>query len=549
MSDTGGFLPDHNEIILNRYRKVEALRAAGHNPYVNKAEDLPAAAHHPFANESERKHSSAEIMHKADELIRLAEQNDPAGTVRVAGRVLSIRRMGKAAFFHLQDGAGKIQVYVKKDTVDSHGFDLYKESLMDTGDIAGVDGTVFKTKTGEVTVLARTLRLLTKSTRPLPEKWHGLKDQELRYRRRYVDLIVNETTREVFQRRARIVASIRRFLDGRGYIEVETPMMQRMYGGAAARPFITHHNALDMDLYLRIAPELYLKRLVVGGLERVYEINRNFRNEGISVRHNPEFTMLEAYTAYYDYNDSMGLVEDLIAMACREAAGALRLPFGEHVIDFTPPFRRRRLIDCVREDLGLDVDWGRPQEQGRAEALRYVQSRKDLTEEDRARILFEMSAAGASNDRVIVALFETFLEATLIQPTFVIDYPKSLCPLAKSSAQRPEVAERFELYAAGLELSNAYSELNDPREQFERFREQVAQREAGDAETESMDEDYVMALEYGMPPTSGIGIGIDRLAMLLTNSPSIRDVILFPLMRERKDAPAETEAEAEAGAP
>jgi lysyl-tRNA synthetase class 2 len=511
MSEPGAFLPDHNEIVLNRYRKMEDLRGRGMNPFAGKFEPT---------------HTSAALLAEADALIALG------APLRVAGRALSIRRMGKACFFHVQDAAGRIQVYLKKDLVDEAGFALYKDSLMDTGDIVGVEGAMFRTKTGEATIQATRLRLLTKAARPLPDKWHGLKDQELRYRRRYVDLIVNEATRATFRRRAAIVAAVRRFLDGRGYIEVETPMMQPVYGGAAARPFVTHHNALDMDLYLRIAPELYLKRLVVGGLERVYEINRNFRNEGISVRHNPEFTMMECYTAYYDYNDSMALIEEILAAVCREVAGGTKVPFGGEEIDLTPPFRRRKLVEAVREDLGLDVDWGRPDAETRERAAAFVRARSDMTDEARERALNEIRKM--SNDRIVLLLFEEFIEKTLVQPTFIVDYPKSLCPLAKSSEARPEVAERFELFVGRIELANAYSELNDPRDQFERFREQMALRAEGEVETESMDEDYVVALEYGMPPTSGLGIGIDRLTMLLTDSPSIRDVILFPLMRDRK---------------
>jgi len=536
MSESEGFLPDHNEIILNRYRKAAQLRAAGHDPFVNRYEPS---------------HTAAAIAKDAEALI--ASQQ----AVRVAGRTLSIRRMGKAAFFHIQDATGRIQVYVKKDEVDEHGYALYKESLLDAGDIVGVEGPAFRTKTGEITVLARQLRLLTKAMRPLPSEWYGLKDQELRYRRRYADLIMNEKTRETFRARAKITAAIRRFLDGRGYIEVETPMMQPVYGGAAARPFITHHNTFDMDLYLRVAPELYLKRLIVGGLERVYEINRNFRNEGVSVRHNPEFTMMECYTAYYDYNDSMKLVEELLSTVCREVTGGTKTSYGGGEVDFTPPFRRRRLLDAVREDLGLDVDWSRPGGPTREMALAFIKSHSPRpipsissipstpSDDSRAKLLDDI--AHATNDRVIMLLFEAFIEKTLVQPTYVIDYPKSLCPLAKSSQARADMAERFELYAGRLELVNAYSELNDPRDQYERFREQMAQREAGDVETESMDEDYVVALEYGMPPASGVGVGIDRLAMLLTGASSIRDVILFPLMRERKAGEIAPEEAGEGG--
>ena len=520
MESSTPFLPDHNPIILNRYDKAERLRSEGRPPFVN--------AYTPTAD-------SGAILAQGDALEASGEK------VRVAGRALSIRRMGKAAFFHIQDRSGRIQVYIKKGVVDDHGFSLIKESLMDTGDIVGAEGTVFRTKTGEVTVLAEALSILSKSMRPLPDKWHGLKDQEIRYRRRYVDLIVNERSRETFRKRAAMVAAMRRYLDERGYMEVETPMMQTVYGGAAARPFVTHHNTLDMDLYLRIAPELYLKRLIVGGLDRVYEINRNFRNEGISVRHNPEFTMMEMYTAWFDYRDSMALIEDLIAQVCGQVCGATTVSFGGHSICFDAPFRRLGLVESVREAVGVDVDYGRPDGPTRDAVRQALAGRDDLEGEGRQKVLDALDAM--SNDQIVVALFEELVESTLIQPTFVVDYPRSLCPLTKSSADRPEVAERFELFVGGMELANAYTELNDPRDQFERFEEQVARRQAGDEETESMDEDYVVALEYGMPPTSGLGIGIDRLAMLLTDSPSIRDVILFPLMREKKLADIAREAE------
>lgn len=512
MTDPTAFLPDHNDIILNRYGKAAALREDGHNPFVNRFEPT---------------HTSAQA---AEQEAALTEGETP---IRIMGRVLSIRRMGKAAFFHIQDVAGRIQVYVKKNTVDDHGYDLYKQTILDTGDIVGIEGPVFRTRTDELTIIAHRMELLTKSMRPLPDKWHGLKDQEVRYRRRYVDLIVNEETRETFRRRAATVGALRTFLNERAYIEVETPMMQPIYGGAAARPFVTHHNTLDMDLFLRIAPELYLKRLIVGGLDRVYEINRNFRNEGISVRHNPEFTMLELYTAGFDYNDSMALTEEMIASVCKQVTGDTKIVYGDDTIDYTPPFARRRLVDTVRDDLGLDVDYSRDANATHAMVTEFISSREGLDAGERAGLIDAI--ADKTNDAIIVFLFEEFVEHTLVQPTFVTDYPKSLCPLTKSQADRPDVAERFELFVARMEMANAYSELNDPRDQFERFEEQVAKREAGDDETESMDEDYITALEYGMPPTSGIGIGIDRLVMTLTDSPSIRDVILFPLMRPRTD--------------
>ncbi|MCX7015501.1 MAG: lysine--tRNA ligase, partial [Candidatus Sumerlaeota bacterium] len=476
----------------------------------------------PFAHRFDPTHSSAAIRDNADAYVAEVKQ------VVVAGRVLPIKSFGSLFFFHLRDGAGTIQIAVHKKGVPEEQFKEFK-NVIDTGDIVGVEGTIIRTKTGELTVHAHSIRLLTKSMRPLPEKYHGLKDQELRYRQRYVDLIANPEVREVFRKRSAIISCLRRRLDARGYMEVETPMMQPIYGGAAARPFITHHNALDMSLYLRIAPELYLKRLVVGGFERVYEINRNFRNEGLSIRHNPEFTMLELYTAYWDYTDTMALTEALIQEAAQEVCGALELTYQRRPISLAGPWPRKTILDLIRETLGVDSErrlrWGMTA----AEDVEYVLSVLSAVHQD--ELAAGAEGAKKSCDKLLIDLFESAVEKTLWAPAFVCDYPKSLCPLAKSKAGDPATAERFELFAGGLETANAYSELNDPAEQLARFREQAAKHAAGDEEAFDVDADYVRALEYGMPPASGLGIGVDRLAMLLTDSASIRHVILFPLMR------------------
>ncbi|MBM3333368.1 lysine--tRNA ligase [Candidatus Sumerlaeota bacterium] len=492
-------LPDHNEIIRVRYGKVEALRRAGIDPYP-----------HSF----DATHTSRQIATAFE-----AGELGADANVAVAGRVLTIRRMGKAAFFHLLDGAGKIQIYVRPDRTDPAGYRLFREFL-DIGDIVGVRGHVFRTRTGEITILAEQMVLLTKSVRPLPEKWHGLRDIETRYRQRYVDLIVNEQVRQTFLVRSRLISAMRHFLDGAGYVEVETPMLQTVYGGAAARPFVTHHNALDVDLYLRIAPELYHKRLVVGGLEKVYEINRNFRNEGISTQHNPEFTMLELYTAYWDYRNTMDLAERLIEAVCREVLGAIRLTYQGIEVNLERPWRRATIIELIEEKMGARVDWSNPPEQ--VARLLGMEPRE---------------AIGKSSARLIMDTFEQRIEPTLAGPIIVHDFPAEISPLSKRKADDPLVAERFEIFIGKLEVGNAYSELNDPAEQYQRFQEQMALKRAGEVEAHMMDEDYVRALEYGMPPASGLGIGIDRLAMLLTDSPSIRDVILFPTLRPEVHSP------------
>ncbi|MCS5674728.1 MAG: lysine--tRNA ligase [Acidobacteriota bacterium] len=440
-----------------------------------------------------------------------------------AGRILSIRSFGKANFLVLSDGRVRIQVYVRKDGLSIDDFALFK--LLDFGDLIGVEGRLFRTRTDELTIWASRIEFLAKCLNPLPEKWHGLSDIEIRYRQRYLDLIVNPDARRVFEVRSRVLEGLRNFMNARQYLEVETPMMQQIAGGALARPFRTHHNALDLDLYLRIAPELYLKRLVVGGIERVYEINRNFRNEGISTQHNPEFTMLEFYQAFSDYRDLMGLTEQMLSEVARHSTGSDKVSYGEHQISFAPPYARVALRDAVRE--AASVRLGEPIQDG---ALRVRESAVDLAK----RLDVDISS-GATVGKVVLTLFEDLCEAALIQPTFVHDYPTEISPLSKQRPDDPETVERFELYAGGLEIANAFSELNDPAEQRRRFEAQREDRQQGDLEAHAMDEDYLRALEYGLPPTAGEGLGIDRLVMLLTDSHSIRDVILFPLMRPRRE--------------
>jgi len=438
-----------------------------------------------------------------------------------AGRIISIRNFGKAAFLVLSDGRSRIQVYVRRDSLPERDYDLSK--LLDFGDQIGVAGYLFRTKTNELSIWAAKLEFLAKCFIPLPEKWHGLQDVEIRYRQRYLDLIVNPDVRRVFEIRSRTVTAIRDFLTSHGFLEVETPMMQPIAGGALARPFVTHHNALDMKLFLRIAPELYLKRLTVGGIERVFEINRNFRNEGISTQHNPEFTMLEFYWAYVDYEVLMRFTEELLSFVARAAAGAEQVRFGDHLIDLQAPYRRLSLRHAAAEEaskrLGVPV---------LVEELRSLDSARAIA----ARLGIEVPpTAGAG--KVATEIFERLWEDQLVQPTFIYDFPTEVSPLSKQREDDPDTVERFELYIGGFEVANAFSELNDPAEQRRRFEAQLAERAKGDAEAHAMDEDYIRALEYGMPPAGGEGIGVDRLVMILSNSPSIRDVILFPLMRPR----------------
>jgi lysyl-tRNA synthetase class 2 len=449
------------------------------------------------------------------------EADKPA--VATAGRVLALRTAGKAGFLDLSDGRARLQVYVRRDAVGDAAFELYK--ALDLGDWIGVEGEVFRTRTGELSVKARTLTFLAKCFRPLPEKWHGLKDVERRYRQRYLDLAVNPESREVFERRAAIVRHIRRFLDDRGFLEVETPMMQPLAGGAVARPFVTHHNALDLELYLRIAPELYLKRLVVGGVPRVYEINRNFRNEGISTHHNPVFTMLVFYQAYAEASDLIRLSEELLSGLARAVVGGAQTPWDGGTIDWTPPFRRLTMRDAVVEFSKDDPRGAIARDALATEAgLLAAAERFGVEKPERFR---------GKKGKLLAEVFEAVAEAKLVQPTFIEEFPTEISPLSRRRPGDPEWVDRFELYAGGMEIANGFSELNDPAEQAARFRQQVEEREGGDLEATPYDADYVEALEYGMPPTAGEGLGIDRLTMLLTDRHSIRDVILFPLMRPR----------------
>jgi lysyl-tRNA synthetase class 2 len=433
----------------------------------------------------------------------------------MAGRIMSIRDFGKASFIHIRDRTGRIQVYIRKDKLGDEQFQVFK--LMDIGDFIGIQGSFFRTKTDELTILAERIALLTKSMRPLPEKWHGLTDKETRYRQRYLDLIVNDRVKEVFIVRSRIIQSVRDFFLKNGFLEVETPMMQPIPGGATARPFKTFHNALGMDLYLRVAPELYLKRLVVGGLERVFEINRNFRNEGISVEHNPEFTMLEFYMAYATYKELMDLTEELFVHVLQDIIGTNIVDYQQQSIDLTPPWTRISLFDALREIGGVDE--------------KSLTDLDDAVEFARSRdiVLSQHDNLG----KILEKIFDHMVEPKLIRPTFIVGYPTEISPLSRKNDQNPDITDRFELFIAGKEMGNAFTELNDPDDQRERFMHQVALRESGDEEALFMDEDFITALEHGLPPTAGEGIGIDRVVMLLTDSPSIRDVIFFPHMRSK----------------
>jgi lysyl-tRNA synthetase, class II len=496
---------NEREQIAQRHAKLETILGLGYAAYPNRF-DRSATIHDVVA---EHGGASGEALEAARPV------------VRVAGRILSIRGFGKANFLVLSDGLSRLQVYVREDALPARDFQLYKQ--LDFGDQIGVEGRLFRTKTNELTIWASGLSFLAKCLVPLPEKWHGLSDVEIRYRQRYLDLIVNPDSRKVFEARARVVQGIRRFLDARGFLEVETPMMQPIAGGALARPFVTHHNALDIDLFLRIAPELYLKRLTVGGFERVYEINRNFRNEGISTQHNPEFTMLEFYEAYVDYQHLMRMTEEMLTEVVQSVTGGLDVTFGEATLSFAAPFKRLSLRHAAAE--------------AASERLSNAVTEADLRDRDRAAAVaralhFEVAPSHGAG-RIATTIFEGLWEERLVQPTFVYDFPTEVSPLSKQRADDPDTVERFELYAGGFEIANGFSELNDPAEQRRRFEGQLRDRAAGDAEAHQMDEDYIRALEYGLPPTGGEGIGIDRLVMLVTNSPSIRDVILFPLMRPR----------------
>jgi lysyl-tRNA synthetase, class II len=468
----------------------------------------------PFGKRFERSHSIVELVEQYGEL----EKEDLEGKnveVTIAGRMMTKRGKGKAGFANIQDLTGQIQVYVRVDAIGAEAYEVFDSS--DLGDIIGVTGTLFKTKVGELSVKVQDYTFLTKALRPLPDKFHGLKDVEQRYRQRYLDLIVSQESRETFITRSKIIQAMRRYLDDNGYLEVETPMMHSIAGGASARPFITHHNALDMELYMRIAIELHLKRLIVGGLEKVYEIGRVFRNEGVSTRHNPEFTMIELYEAYADYQDIMSLTENLIAHIAQEVLGTTTVQYGDYEVNLKPEWKRLHMVDAIKEYTGVDFWKQMSVEEARAFAKEHG---VEITE----HMLY---------GHIVNEFFEQKVEEKLIQPTFIYGHPVEISPLAKKNEEDPRFTDRFELFIVAREHANAFTELNDPIDQRERFEAQLKEREQGNDEAHEMDEDFVEALEYGMPPTGGLGIGIDRLVMLLTNSPSIRDVLLFPLMRHR----------------
>lgn len=479
-----------------------------------KLQELIAAGIDPFKSKFERTDLIEDIVREYGHL-EAGETTEVKATI--AGRVMAIREHGKATFVTLKDGSGSLQLYLKVDSLGAEKYESFLKNI-DIGDWLGASGRIFRTKRRELSLWVEDYELLTKSLRPLPEKWHGLKDVETRYRQRYLDLIVNPQVREVFLKRGKIIRLFRQFLDERGFLEVDMPMLHPIPGGATARPFATFHNALGINLYLRIAPELYLKRLVVGGLDKVYELNRSFRNEGISVRHNPEFTMLEVYQAYADYYQIMDLTEEMIRYVVREAAGALKIKYQEQEIDFESPWARYTMLGAIEKIGKIKVSY----EDDIAD-LRKVAEKLEI----------EVHPAFGKG-RIINEIFEKTVEHKLIQPTFILDYPLELTPLARRHPQNPNLVERFELIVAGREIANAFSELTDPLEQRRRFEEQVAQREAGLEEAQMLDEDFVRALEYGMPPTGGLGIGIDRLVMILTDSYSIRDVIFFPQLRPER---------------
>ena len=481
-----------------RRQKLERLRSQGIDPYPNRYQR----------------------SHTAQEAITLLEQQEATGKeeraeVTVAGRITAIRKMGKGSFLDIRDGSGKLQLLFQNGNFNQEEQELFKE--LDIGDILGVEGVLLRTRTGEPTISVGGFTLLAKSLQPLPEKWHGLTDTDKRYRQRYVDLIANAEVKDIFKVRSRVIAATRQFLDQRGFIEVETPVLQPSAGGALAAPFITHHNTLDQDFYLRIATELHLKRLIVGGFDKVYEIGRVFRNEGISTTHSPEYTLLESYEAYADYNDVMGMLEEMVSQVVQQALGTDEIKFGDDTINFKPPWRRITLRDAVKEYGGIDFA-----EYPTASGLREKMSSLNIEVDPKKNWA-----------KLVDELLKTFVRPKLIQPTFLIDYPASMSPLAKSKPGAEHEVERFQAVAGGLEIANAYSELNDPVEQRERFEEQLQERQAEDEERWTIDDDYLLALEYGMPPTGGLGVGIDRLVMLLTDQQSIREVILFPQLREK----------------
>ncbi|SDC54343.1 lysyl-tRNA synthetase, class II [Pelagirhabdus alkalitolerans] len=489
-----------NEHMRVRLDKLNAMQENGLNP---------------FGDKFERTDLASDLQANYDEFTK-EELEEKETTVTIAGRIMTKRGKGKAGFSHIQDVSGQIQLYVRKDAIGEEAYEWFKSA--DLGDIVGVTGTMFKTNVGELSVKASSFVILTKSLRPLPEKFHGLKDVEQRYRQRYLDLITNHDSKETFIMRSKIIQSMRRYLDADGFLEVETPMMHSIPGGASARPFETHHNALDIPLYMRIAIELHLKRLIVGGLEKVYEIGRVFRNEGVSTRHNPEFTMIELYQAYADYHDIMDLVENMVAHIAKEVTGSTTVQYGEEEIDLSPAWKRVHMVDIIKEYTGVDF-W---EEMTDDEA-------KALAKEHNVAIQDTMTFGHIVNE-----FFEQYVEEQLVQPTFVYGHPVEISPLAKKNKDDGRFTDRFELFIVRREHANAFSELNDPIDQRQRFEAQVKEKESGNDEAHEMDEDFLEALEYGMPPTGGLGIGIDRLVMLLTNSPSIRDVLLFPQMKHKE---------------
>ncbi|MEK4762656.1 lysine--tRNA ligase [Viridibacillus sp. FSL E2-0187] len=488
-----------NDQILVRRQKMASIRENGLDP---------------FGARFERTHLSNEIKEQYVDFTKEQLEEDLHEVV-IAGRIMTKRGKGKAGFAHIQDLGGQVQIYVRKDAIGEEAYELFKQA--DLGDIVGIRGNVFRTQVGELSVKALEFTFLTKSLRPMPEKFHGLKDVEQRYRQRYLDLMTSEESKQTFITRSKIIQAIRRYLDGNGYLEVETPMLHTIAGGAAARPFITHHNSLDMELYMRIAIELHLKRLIVGGLEKVYEIGRVFRNEGMSTRHNPEFTMIELYEAYADYRDIMALTENLISHVAQEVLGTTDVQYGDDVISLAPGWTRLHMVDAVKEATGVDFWAPMSKEEARAHAKEHGVEIKDSMEVG----------------HIINEFFEQKIEETLVQPTFIYGHPVEISPLAKKNPEDERFTDRFELFIVRREHANAFTELNDPIDQRERFEAQLAEKEAGNDEAHEMDDDFIEALEYGMPPTGGLGIGIDRLIMLLTNSQTIRDVLLFPTMRPR----------------
>lgn len=491
---------DENIYFTQRLEKAQKLRSQGLNPYPN---DIAPA------------HLCADLAERYSGMTREQLEAEPTPEFTLAGRVIFYRSFGKAGFLKIRDRSGEMQVFCEKKTLTPEEFGLYEE--LDVGDFVFVKGPMFRTKTNELSVKAHQFRIATKSLRNLPEKWHGLTDVETRYRQRYVDLISNPLVKKTFETRSKVINALRAFLISREYIEVETPMMHPIPGGAAAKPFVTHHNALDMDLFLRIAPELYLKRLVVGGFERVFEINRNFRNEGISIQHNPEFTMLEFYQSYATYEDLMTLTEEMLGKVAFEVTGSHQVPYQGETISWAPPFRKIGLVQSLIDIAGLEEVKINDLNYLKAQALKHG---------------FEPRGTEIKKGHYQTFLFETMVEKKLMQPTFVTHFPVEVSPLSRRNDKNPEIADRFELYVYGREIANAFSELNDPVDQKERFLSQVAARESGDDEAMYFDADYIRALEYGMPPTAGEGIGVDRLVMLFADAPSIRDVILFPHMRQ-----------------